>query len=350
MGKAKKKNLPKDFEDQLRTGDISTLKAIFESCDVDARGGYAKQTTLAFDECPDELARWLVAEGADLAATDTWGYTPLHSRSRSWRGGIEVLVALGADVNSNSASVGTPLHAAASSQNVEKARLLLAHGARVDPVDNQGLTPLAAALRGASNAQLERLAPFADLLLKAGAKVTPQMKTFVETLGKTFEFHRAGFNPDRVDAASDALDRLYKLFDVVPLARRVPHDARSPIRLPPGRWQDQHEALWELLVPSSGSAATVQGEVIRISGRVANELDGNGGVNWSRDYGKMVDAWLAHLGTGNPLAQSELSEAGRIAVELKRRSGNTGRMAQLAVAWVGLNPNPIKLGATSYGL
>ena len=45
------------------------------------RGGslfHGKQTAFAYDECPDELARWLVAEGADLSATDSWGNTPLH--------------------------------------------------------------------------------------------------------------------------------------------------------------------------------------------------------------------------------------------------------------------------------
>jgi hypothetical protein len=47
MAKAKKKLLPKDFEKLLDSGDIDKMKAVFETCDVDARGGYAKQTALA---------------------------------------------------------------------------------------------------------------------------------------------------------------------------------------------------------------------------------------------------------------------------------------------------------------
>ncbi len=112
-----KTRLPKIFEELLKEGDLSKLKSIFETCDLNARGGYAKQTALAFDECTDSLTRWLVAQGADLSATDTWGNTPLHTRSRSRLGRIEVLLELGADVNSGSASIGTPLHAAADSYN-----------------------------------------------------------------------------------------------------------------------------------------------------------------------------------------------------------------------------------------
>lgn len=97
MAKALKKLLPKDFEDLLGKGDIAALKSVFESCELNARGGYAKQTALAFAACPDELARWLVAQGADLSAADSRGNTPLHTRSRSWRGRIEVLLELGAN-------------------------------------------------------------------------------------------------------------------------------------------------------------------------------------------------------------------------------------------------------------
>ena len=70
MPKSKKKQLPKDFEALLDQGDLAALKAVFDSCDVDAHGGYSKRTALAFDACPDALARWLVEQGADLAAPD----------------------------------------------------------------------------------------------------------------------------------------------------------------------------------------------------------------------------------------------------------------------------------------
>src|SRR5262245_23939983 len=66
MTEAKKRMLPKGFEDLLKKGDPNAIKSVFETCDVDARGGYAKQTALAFNEFPDDLARWLVEQGADI--------------------------------------------------------------------------------------------------------------------------------------------------------------------------------------------------------------------------------------------------------------------------------------------
>ena len=96
MAKAKKKLLPKDFEALLEKRGLKELKALFDTYDVNARGGVFKQTALAFNQCPDELARWLVESGADLAAGDSYGDTPLHSRSGHWKGRIEVLLELGA--------------------------------------------------------------------------------------------------------------------------------------------------------------------------------------------------------------------------------------------------------------
>ena len=128
MARKKRKTLPKDFDSLLQTGDLTSLQAVFDACELNARGSCYKHTALAYDACPDELARWLVAQGADLSATDTWGNTPLHRRARSRHGSIAVLLELEADVHSSSASVGTPLHAAADSLQVSHAEQLLAHG------------------------------------------------------------------------------------------------------------------------------------------------------------------------------------------------------------------------------
>ena len=108
MAKRKKKLLPKNFEEMLVEGEIAKLQSVFDDCDLNARGGYGKETALAFDQCPAALARWLVEQGADLSATYRWGNTPLHARSRSRRGSIDVLLELEANVNSDSASIGTP--------------------------------------------------------------------------------------------------------------------------------------------------------------------------------------------------------------------------------------------------
>ncbi len=370
MAKSKRKTLPKDFEELLAAGDMAALKAVFVGCDVDARGGVFKQSALAFAACPDDLTRWLVEQGANLSAPDAYGETPLHARAGHWKGDVSLLIELGADVNHGAGGRGTPLHRAAAVGNLRTARTLLDHGARVDATNDAGQTPLLLALQRCSNATIERIAPMAKMLLDAMARavgkprslvgslfgarrapaspVTPAMQQQVRRIGTDFEFHRANFNRDSVDTASDALAELYRLFDVAPIPRRVLHDGSSPIVAKAARWQDRHQELWEMLVPSSGAAATVQGEVIRISGRISDEIDGNGGINWDSDYRKMADAFLDHIGSARAVPPAEREAARQAVAEVKGRRDGAALLCRLAVDWVGLNPTPIALPQPAY--
>ena len=285
-----------------------------------------------------------MARGADLGAPDTWGNTPLHARANSRQAKVDVLLELGADVNATDTSNQTPLHTAALRVNIDAAAKLLAGGAVVDARENDGLTPAELALRHCPNNELPQVVALARLLLDAGATRTPAMRGFVEKLGSRFEFHRPGYVKDGVDAASAALDELYALFDVAPVARRKMHDGTSPIVVKDGPWPQQHDDLWELLVPSSGPAATVQGEVIRISGRLDREINGNGGGNWNEQFRQMARALLVHVRSGSPLPPPELATVGEIVAELVRRAtGDLKRVGELAVAWVLRNPDPIPL-------
>src|SRR5262245_18368537 len=348
VGKAKKKQLPKDFEALLVNSSLEELKILFDTYDINARGGVFKETALAFHQCPDELARWLVAQGADLGAGDRYGDTPLHSRARHWKGRIEVLLELGADVNHGENNRGTPLHAAAGSCNAGTARLLLQHGARVDALNRDGQTPLAYALQRCSNAAIEGMATLAEILLAAGARQTPDMPGLIARIGTDFEFHRSGFNPETVEATSAALDKLYVLFGAPPIPRRQMHDGESPIVARRGRWEDQYQELWELLIPSSGAAATVQGEVVRIAGRICDELERNGGINWDLAYRKMADAFLVHVASGVSLGEPLLTETRDLVAQLKRKQGDPRRLIELAVTWVAQNPTPMQLSPPDY--
>lgn len=344
----KRKRLPDDFAALLEGGDFAALEAVFDVCDVDARDRPWRRTALGFDECPDELARWLLGHGADLSARDAHGATPLQARARSLRGRIDGLLALGADVHAGEGGRGTALHAAAGAGHAENARLLLAGGARVDALDAAGATPLETALLRCSNAKLVEAASLAGVLLEAGARVTPRARERVAAIGSAFEFHRPGFNPDLVEAASAALERLYALFGVPPAPRRAMHDGIAPIAATAARWQDRHDELWALLVPSAGPAGTVQGEVVRISGRLAHEIHGNGGVNWDAQFRAMAKAWLAHVGSGLALPPAETRDATAVCAGLSSRGGDTERVRELAVAWVDLNPVPIALPPPAY--
>ncbi|WP_456789877.1 ankyrin repeat domain-containing protein [Cellulomonas sp. P5_C5] len=349
MAGRRRKRLPKDFADLLEQGDLTRLRAVFDDCLLDARGGHAKYTALAFDACPDELARWLVAQGADLEAQDAAGDTPLHRRARSGHGRIGVLLELGADVHATNGRTGTPLHAAAAGRNVEHVRLLIDHGAAVDAVNADRLTPLELALRTCTNIDIERMVPTAQTLLDAGAARTAVAEEYVERIGQRFEFFRDQFAADGVAAASDALDRLYVLFGTTPVPRRRVHDGTTPISVTSSRWQEQHAELWDLLVPAQGPAATVQGEVVRISGRIARELEGNGGANWDGEFRSMARAFAEHVATGTSLPDPALASAQSITDTLARKGrGDTNRLAELAVAWVLLNPAPVPLGRPDY--
>jgi len=105
-----------------------------------------------------------------------------------------------------------------------------------------------------------------------------------------------------------------------------------------------------MLVPGRGPASTVQGEVIRIVGRLRHEIEGNGGGNWDDDFLAMQDALLAHLASGNPVTQY-LDEV-RSVVADSRDGGGWHRdfsvLDRSAVAWVALNPVPIPLKEVPY--
>lgn len=73
----KKKRLPKDFDTTLRSGDLDAMKAVFETTELDARDGAHGPTALGMSGIPPELVAWLVAEGADIEATDTYHRTAL---------------------------------------------------------------------------------------------------------------------------------------------------------------------------------------------------------------------------------------------------------------------------------
>ena len=344
----KRKTLPKDFEELLKKGNLQELKEVFDKCELDAVGGYSKHTALGFDNCPHELAKWLVEQGANLEAPDTRGNTPLLCRSRSIYGNIGSLLELGAKVNARNNDKDTPLHEAADSHNAENTKLLMAKGARVDAVNANDFTPLDQALVSCSNIDIEETVKLAKIYLKAGVQITPEMKGFVAKIGERFEFHRASFNKKSVNKVSKALDELYLLFGVDPVAERILHDGKSPITTKAKDWEDQHQDFWEQLVPSSGPASTIQGEVIRISGRIFIELEENGGVNWDANYKKMADAFLTFIKQGVQLSDSEIEETEEIIKEVKRKEGDTTRLCELAVIWVKNNPMPIKLPAVEY--
>lgn len=344
MGK-KKKTLPKNFEKLIEVGDISTLKEVFSQCEWDARGGYSKTTALSFYKIPDELVYWLAEQGADINARDSYKRTPLHSQAISWCGNIRLLLELGADIEAIDSQNETPLHAAASAFKSQAVQDLVAHGANINAENNMKYTPLAKALAHCRNANIVEMVEIAQILLNAGTPITLDMIESVKRIGKDFEFYKENFNKEFLHQTVDALFRLYEQFDVEPVAKRHMHDGTSPITVTATYWQAQHEELWNFLIPAQGYAKTMQGEVIRITGRVSHEIFDNGGINWNNDYRKMLDALISYFMSGTPLVAATHQEATTLAKQLRDGIGDDepARLCKLAVQWVLANPNPIFL-------
>jgi hypothetical protein len=54
------------------------------------------------------------------------------------------------------------------------------------------------------------------------------------------------------------------------------------------RWWELQPQLWKSLVPRSGQAATVQGELMRCTGKLADEAYRYGNANWGPDHERMA--------------------------------------------------------------
>ena len=349
----KRVTLPKEFKDLMDEGNIEALKAVYDRCELTAHDGrFSLCTPLHMGGVPDELVIWLVEQGLDINIPDYYGATPLYRQAILGRDTVKLLCELGADIEKPNTYGDTPLHMAAEFFHPKTVKFLIDKGANVNAKNDMGRTPLASVLMVCRGIYIAQTAEIATMLLDAGAKKTPAMKEKVENIGKDFEFHREGINPDYLEAADQGLEKLYALFDVKPVAKRITHDGSAPILVKEGIWEEQYEELWSFLIPSSGAAKTVQGEVIRIPGRVRDELDRNGGVNWDRDYRKMLQALPQYLSLGSSLSEQELAETKELIAQVHGKDFDDeprlDRLCQLAIAWIKQNPNPIDLKEPSY--
>ena len=345
----KKKTLPANFYELIEAKDLDALKAVFNECELNAydRRSFNKPA-LSFYDVPLELMNWLIAQGADINVKDEYDRTPLHYHAQvNDVERVTLLLEKGADIEAIAEYDETPLHAAGYFPEVTA--LLIAKGANVKAKDDMKHNPMEAMLYSVQSIDVSKAAKTAELYLKAGLKPTKFAKEQITRIGEDFEFHRNNFNPEYLEETDAGLQQLYKLFGVPPVPRRIQHDGKSPIVLTGNTWEARYEQAWILLVPSNGSATTVQGEVVRIAGRVNDELLRNAMGNWDKEYRKMLTAISGYLQQGNPLSESELAEVADIQKHILEDDGaGTQRLCELATAWVVQNPQPIALGKVNY--
>ena len=345
----KKKTLPANFGELLEAKDLDALKAVFNECELNAYDRYSFKTpALSFYNIPLELMDWLIAQGADINARDEYERTPLHYHAQvNNLEKVALLLERGADIEAQDKYKNTPLHFA--EYNAEVAQLLIEKGADIKAKDNRGHNVMERLLSRLYSGYIERAVKAAEVYLKAGLKPTKFAKEQITRIGEDFEFHRNNFNPEYLEETDAGLQQLYKLFGVSPVPRRIQHNGKSPIVLTGDTWEKRYEQAWELLVPSSGRASTVQGEVVRIAGKVNDELLRNAMGNWDREYRKMLNAISGYLRQGNSLSESELMEVTDIQKHILDDDGTgTQRLCELATLWVVQNPQPMALEKVNY--
>jgi hypothetical protein len=111
------------------------------------------------------------------------------------------------------------------------------------------------------------------------------------------------------------------------------------------------EELWSQLVPGSGQADTVQGELIRAVGKMRDELLRNGYANWDGGYEILSSFALARLTDGS--FGPTTTEGVRKDIDAIQRYGRDesvtydleaahDRLCEAAVAWCVKHPEPMR--------
>ena len=348
-----RKTLPADIEQIIASGDVEAVARAVERCEIGAYlRGSAYEPRLMHFPASEEITDFLLARGEDINARDRYERTPIHARVRSrCLDQIPLLVARGGDINARDTSDQTALYGVVERFPVADVSRMISWGA--DPLvtaDSRvyGKATLVENVVSWHNfLDAPRALAVIRLLLSVGAPVGERVPTALRSMDRmrcTFITHGLPdhLSQSRVDEASAALSELCALFGVEQReAQRAPVVGET-LNFDAGATPTQmFSRLWDQLVPDSGQCKTLQGEVIRIAGRVGHEVFDNGGINWDRSFGKLLDQYLRVVASGVPLPPDSLSRAEAAVASLKARSMNTGDVDEitiLAVEWVRLNP------------
>ena len=402
----KKQTLPQNFAELCHRSNLTEFAALFATTDTNAtERGSLKKPALSFAELTPEQMRWLLEHGADAEQCARFGETPLiahanyaaseqshqklfdeeglrfdntpqqslekialllashaHIHAQNHAGdtalhtaaihpqAIQLLLAHGADIHTRNRQGNTPLHQACFYP--EALRVLLEHGADPTLPNQMGDTQLEAALRETGYTNAAYIVPSAEILLAAGIVPNDKSRELVRRISADFEFRRAApAAAPHIARNETAVLRLCELFGVQSAPARILHNGCSPIVLQGDDWKARYDYAWQLLVPASGHAATVQGEAIHVADRIRSELYRNGKMNWHHGYSAMLAALPHYLRQGNPLPANELAEAENIC----RTIGETddtlaNRLCELAIRWVAQNSEPIALKSVPYDI
>ena len=349
----KKKKLQSDKLQQIiDSRDMQAFEEFFREYEVTATN-VGKSTCNAFyyKNLSAEHIQFLIDNGLNPNSDCGFGY-PAISHQASNKEAVNCLLKNGADINYVAVQHREcALGRACSTLNVEAVNNLLEANASIDvTADLDKKILIDATLAHCDNVFIPKAVEICEMLLKAGAKTSDKTKKYVSEIGKRYEFLKSSISPELVDVLSKSLLKLYEIFDVAPVAPRVMSNITEEITVKSDRWQEQYEELRQKLVPGRGKAETIQGEMIRIVGKVTYEILDNGGINWDEDYSKMVHSLIGYMKSDDKTDPGFVAETCNLVGDISSNSGKEElyRLTELVVKWVISNPKLEKLGAVEY--
>ena len=358
---AKKKELVQNFQQIIDSGDLEAFKKVFDVCDISATKapeglGRMKWKTncnaISYKNLTPAHIQFLIDSGLKVNADCGYGYPAITFQASSAEN-LRCLLDNGADIEYMSLRWGTALAIACMTLNPDAVRNLLDVGASIDSTGAGGEKLIDLALSHFDNNHISQALSIAKMLLDHRAETTDLTKELVCKIGKAFESLKDNMNKEQLDELAPVMSELYDRFDIQPVVvlHTDIHDGVSEITVNGKTWKEQYNELWSKLVPASGKAKTLQGETIRIIGKVNYELLDNGGMNWDADY-RIMKKFLADMLRSNAgsLEKEKLDEAVLLAGSISSKSDKKVlyRLTELIVDWVLANPKPILLGEVDY--
>ena len=348
----KKKRLVEHFDLIIESGDFEAFKSVFDKCEIDAKipGGKTTLNAFSFKNLTPKHIQFLIDNGLEVNADCGYGYPAVYFHASN-KENLKCLIDNGADINYVASDFrGNALTGACETLNAEAVENLLEAGASVNVKDVFDRSLLELTLQSCDNIYIPQAIRISKMLLEAGCEKTEKTDDLVKKIGERFEFFRDSISDELVVSLSEALDELYQLFGVTPVPEKKTYDGKSPILVSSTNWQEQYYELWQMLVPGSGKAKTVQGEMIRIVGRATHEILDNGSINWGTDFKLMLKTYSDFLRLNESLEPDLVDEADKISKGISANSNKAAlyRLTELTVKWVLANPNPIPLEKVEY--
>ena len=328
--KKREENLISLTFDSLEEGDIKKAEELFNSgVDIfrvtESKWNWLHQVLMGIpSETPAKTIKYLIDKGVSPIAKDYYGMTPLHYAMRGENiEAAKILLEAGADPNARDMGGGLIPFRMACGQpfNQELVEFFLKHGANIYGQDSEGRTWMEIVKKYLTRIKEE----------------APLVKFFLEYEAKLKAEGKLPPKPKKKEK----------------LANKSLHDGKSEIIVKiSDNWLDQYKELWKLLVPKQGKASTVQGEVIRICGKLEHEILDNGRINWDNDFELMCKELRKHLLTsGNLLSEEENKKIKSIILKIKKdtvKEKDFDKLTELCTKWILINTFPIELKKIQY--